>query len=325
MERQGEMQAPTRRGAVYEVTPDLSLLQLSIVNVYFYGEQGGADRGWALIDAGMAFSRGSIVRTAAELFGANSRPAAIVLTHGHFDHVGALPALADLWDAPVYAHELELPYLTGRSSYPPPDPTVGGGAMSFLSRLYPRGPIDLGDRVRPLPADGTVPGMPGWRWVHTPGHTPGHVSFFRDEDRALVVGDAFVTVKQESALAVLSQRQQVRRPPAYYTTDWDMALESVKTLARLHPEVAATGHGLPMYGEMMRQQLAELVREWNRSALPARGRYVKEPVISDENGVVYVPPPVSDPQMAILMGVGLAVGLGLMLFRGNGKKSPPVR
>ena len=53
-------------------------------------------------------------------------PAAVLLTHGHFDHVGALKELADQWDAPIYAHGLEHPYLDGRSSYPPPDPTVGG-------------------------------------------------------------------------------------------------------------------------------------------------------------------------------------------------------
>jgi hypothetical protein len=132
-------------------------------------------------------------------------------------------------------------------------------------------------------------------------------------------------VKQESALAVLSQRQEVRRPPAYYTTDWGAALESVRALARLHPEVAATGHGLPMYGESMRQQLAGLIREWNRAAVPPRGRYVKEPAVSDEHGVVYVPPPVSDPQMAALMGAGLAVGLGLLLLRNSGDASRRAR
>ena len=52
---------------------------------------------------------------------------------------------------PIYAHELELPYLTGRSPYPPPDPTVGGGLMADLSWMYPRGPIDLGDRVQRPP------------------------------------------------------------------------------------------------------------------------------------------------------------------------------
>src|SRR5215207_2933833 len=133
-----------------------------------------------------------------------TQPAAIVLTHGHFDHIGALHTLLHKWDVPVYAHRLELPYLTGQSSYPPPDPTVGGGAMAAMSRFYPRGPYNFEGRVQPLPVDGSVPGMPGWRWIHTPGHSPGHVSLFRDADRLLLAGDAFVTQRQESLLAVLS-------------------------------------------------------------------------------------------------------------------------
>jgi glyoxylase-like metal-dependent hydrolase (beta-lactamase superfamily II) len=308
-------QAPRPSGSALEVTPDLACVQLPIVNLYLYGPPHAGDRQWVLIDAGLAFSAGKIARAAAERFGA-SRPAAIVLTHGHFDHVGALPDLADRWDAPVYAHELELPYLTGRSSYPPPDPAVGGGAMSFLSRFYPRGPIDLGARVRTLPPDGSVPGMPGWRWIHTPGHTAGHVALSRDADRTLVAGDAFVTVKQESALdALLLQRPHVRRPPAYYTTDWEAARRSVVALAELRPNVAATGHGLPMYGERMRAELETLAREWDRLAVPAHGRYVRQPAVTDERGVVAVPPPVTDPQLLAVAGLGIAAVAGALVLR----------
>lgn len=305
-----------------EVTHDLACLQLPIVNVYFVGGYGAADRKWVLIDAGLPFCGPRIVRAAEERFGARSRPAAILLTHGHFDHVGALPDLADSWDAPVYAHELEMPYLTGRSSYPPPDPAVGGGAMSFLSRLYPRGPIDVGSRVKTLPADGSVPELPGWRWLHTPGHSPGHVSFFREADRALVVGDAFVTVKQESALdALFFQHPQVRRPPAYYTPDWEAARRSVEMLAQLRPSVAATGHGLPMSGPPMQRELEELVQHWPQRATPAHGRYVHEPAITDERGLVRVPPPVVDPQLLLVAGLGLAALLGTMLLTRGAARS----
>src|SRR4051794_15061979 len=117
-------------GALLKVTHDVACLPLSIVNVYFVGVPGAADRSWALIDAGLRFSEATIRSAAAQRFGAGSRPAAIILTHGHFDHVGSVRALAKSWDTAVYAHKLELPYLTGKSSYPPPDPTVGGGAMS---------------------------------------------------------------------------------------------------------------------------------------------------------------------------------------------------
>jgi len=296
------------------VTADVACLPLSLVNLYFYGVAGAVDRSWVLIDAGLAWSADHIMQTVAERFGAQSRPAAIVLTHGHFDHVGALPELANRWQAPIYAHELELPYLTGRSSYPPPDPAVGGGAMSFLSRLYPRGPYDFGDRVHPLPQDGSVPGMVGWRWVATPGHSPGHVSFFRDSDRTLIAGDAFVTQRQESAWAVLTQPQEVRRPPAYFTPDWQTARRSVETLAQLRPNIAATGHGVPMHGERMRQELEALVRDWDRVAVPSHGRYVRQPAIMDKGGLVSVPPAVSDPQLVALAGLGLAAVVGTLLI-----------
>ena len=71
-------------------------------------------------------------------FGHDSRPEAIFLTHGHFDHAGNASALSDLWGVPIYAHPMELPYLTGRSDYPPPDPTVGG-AIAMMSRVLPHG------------------------------------------------------------------------------------------------------------------------------------------------------------------------------------------
>mgnify|MGYP002785033021 CR=1 FL=1 len=308
-------QAARLRGSATGVTHDLACLPMSIVNLYFYGVPNAGDRGWVMIDAGLAISTGRILRAAVQRFGPDARPAAIILTHGHFDHVGALPHLAELWNVPVYAHELEMPYLTGRSSYPPPDPAVGGGAMSFLSRLYPRGPIDLGNRVRVFPGDGSVPGMPDWRWIHTPGHTAGHVALFRNSDRTLIAGDAFVTQRQESALCVLTQRPEVRRPPAYYTTDWAQARRSVEILAQLRPEIAATGHGVPMAGEALRRQLDALVRDWNEVAVPPQGRYVKEPAVTDARGVVSVPPAVFDPQLLTVAGVGLMAAVGALALR----------
>jgi glyoxylase-like metal-dependent hydrolase (beta-lactamase superfamily II) len=213
-----------------------------------------------------------------------------VLTHGHFDHVGALEDLAETWDVPVYAHELELPYLDGRSSYPPPDPTVGGGMLAVLSPFFPRGPINVGKRLRTLPADGSVPGMPGWRWIPTPGHTPGHVSFWRDRDRTIIAGDAFITTKQESVYAVAKQEPEMHGPPMYYTPDWEDARVSVCKLAALEPELAVTGHGRAMKGEDMRRALHQLADNFDEVAVPEHGRYVGHPAQADASGVTYIPP-----------------------------------
>jgi len=266
-----EAKAETRSRAHPDlVARDLAYLRVGLVNVYLYGRPGAPSGSWVLIDAGLPGSASRIVRAAEEWIGPWARPAAIVLTHGHFDHVGTLRTLADRWDVPVYAHPQELPYLTGQMAYPPPDPSVGGGALAALSRFYPRGPIDISDRIQVLPEDGSVPGMPGWRWIHTPGHTPGHVSLFRDQDRTLIVGDAFVTTKQESATAVMAQRPELHGPPAYFTQDWVAARRSVETLANLAPLRVAAGHGRPLHGTEMLADLQELARNFDRLAVPRR-------------------------------------------------------
>lgn len=310
---------------LWALPDDLGYLRTLIVNVYFFGAPGAGDRAWVLIDAGIAGSATAIARAAAARFGPHARPSAIVLTHGHFDHVGAVRELAAAWDVPVYAHPLELPYLTGRSAYPPPDPSVGGGAMAALSWFYPRGPIDLGDRVRPLPEDGSIPGMPDWRWVHTPGHAPGHVSFFRDRDRTLIAGDAVITVKQESALAVLLQRPELHGPPMYYTPDWDAARRSVRRLADLGPRAVATGHGVPVRGAGMGAALHALADDFERMAVPAHGRYVGRSAVMDEHGVVTVPPPTFTAGHLALWGLGALVVAGVLMARSTRGRQPTER
>jgi glyoxylase-like metal-dependent hydrolase (beta-lactamase superfamily II) len=262
-------------GGIHEVTPDLGYQRLAIVNVAFFGAPNAASGKWVLIDAGVIGTARMISRAAEKRFGAGSRPAAIVLTHGHFDHVGAVEDLADKWGVPVYAHEQELPYLDGRMSYPPPDPTVGGGLMAALSTFFPRGPIDLGSRLKTLPADGSVPGMPGWRWIPTPGHTPGHVSLWREADRTIIAGDAFITTRQESAYAAAKQEPEMHGPPMYYTPDWESAKASVQRLAALEPELAVTGHGRAMKGAHMRSALHALADGFDAIAVPDHGRYVR--------------------------------------------------
>ncbi|QRG69307.1 MBL fold metallo-hydrolase [Brevibacillus choshinensis] len=263
-------------GVGQNVTPDLYCYCIQVVNVCFIGHVDGTD-GWVLVDAGMPKSTNEILAAAEARFGANRPPSAILLTHGHFDHVGALLDLAAHWDVPVYAHELEFPYLTGQSNYPEPDPTVEGGMVAKLSPLFPNEAIDVGQHLQKLPSDGSIPGLPEWRWIHTPGHSPGHVSFFRESDRSLVAGDAFINVRQDSLFKVVTQTQELSGPPRYLTTDWEAARESVRKLAEVKPAVAITGHGLPLSGEMLSPGLDKLVRDFDRVAVPDYGRYVKVP------------------------------------------------
>jgi glyoxylase-like metal-dependent hydrolase (beta-lactamase superfamily II) len=280
------------------VAEDVWFLRTLMVNLFIVRD--GAS--WFLVDAGLAGYADTIQREARAYVGPGP-PAAIVLTHGHFDHVGSLQPLLESWDVPVYAHRLERPYLTGRSAYPPPDPLVGRGAMSLMSRLYPRGPIDLGSRLQTLPEDGAIPGTREWRWVATPGHSPGHVSLFRERDRTLLAGDAVTTVRQESVIAVAMQRTELHGPPAYFTQDWRAAGDSAGRLAALEPEVLAAGHGEPLSGPTMRRDLRALAARFDDLEVPSFGRYAKQPAVTDERGIVRLPP---DPLPKVIAAAGVA-------------------
>jgi glyoxylase-like metal-dependent hydrolase (beta-lactamase superfamily II) len=304
-----------------EVAPGVAFMRCAMVNVAVIGDPAR----WVLVDAGLPGYASAIREAAAARFGPAARPDAIVLSHGHFDHVGSLDALLAQWDAPVYAHRLEMPYLTGRSPYPPPDPLVGGGAMAVLSRLYPRGPIDLDGRVRELPADGSIPYAPDWRWIHTPGHTPGHVSLFRQSDRTLLSADAVTTTKQESALAILTQRCELHGPPAYFTPDWDRARDSVRALSALEPQLVLAGHGQPWSGTDMQARLRALAANFDTTERPRLGRYGRQPAIADETGVLMLPPDPLPPLLAgatALMATAALVWMGVQYSHGDAGRSP---
>lgn len=259
--------------AVKVVALDIAYKRLVMVNVVYLGSPLGGEREWVLVDAGLPGSAGAIARGAEHRFGTTGPPAAIIMTHGHFDHVGALETLAERWEVPIFAHTRELPYLDGRESYPRPDPSAGGGLVAALSPLFPRGPIDVSKHLQPLPEDGSVPFLPEWRWIHTPGHAPGHISLWRERDHALVAGDAFITT-QDSAYGAATQTPELRGPPRPFTPDWSSARESVRRLAALEPYLVITGHGHAMHGPVMLHALEILARDFDRIAVPEHGRYV---------------------------------------------------
>jgi glyoxylase-like metal-dependent hydrolase (beta-lactamase superfamily II) len=249
------------------IAAGLSGLKITFVNVFGLQHQDGS---WTLIDTALPFSAGRIKSWAENTF--KRPPNAIVLTHGHFDHAGAAKELSEQWDVPVYAHALEFPYLTGLEEYPAPDWKAGGGVMPLMSPTLPRGPIDLGSRLRELPGEGSelsLAEMPGWKLIHTPGHTPGHVSFFRESDKTLLVGDAFCTTKAESFFAAnLFQPAELHGPPSYFTSDWGAAKVSVRKLAALEPITVAPGHGKPLAGAEVPAALHTLADNFERIATP---------------------------------------------------------
>lgn len=189
--------------------------------------------------------------------------------------------------------------------------------MAQMSRLFPYGGIDLGIHLRVLPEDGSVPGQPEWRWLHTPGHTSGHISLFREDDRSLVAGDAVITVNQENPAKLMTQVREFRNPPRSLTQDWVAARRSIERLAELRPNLVATGHGLPVAGNWVPDELQKFATNFTP---PQRGRYVNTPVRADEYGILYVPPAPPDPMPMYAAGAGLAAAAGLMMFAAKRRK-----
>ncbi|MGD7008891.1 MBL fold metallo-hydrolase [Metabacillus sp. 84] len=255
-------------GSVEEAAPGVYCRTIQIVNVCLIQDQFATDN-WVLVDAGMTGSADSIIQFTESLLPDGLLPRAILLTHGHFDHVGAIIELINHWNIPVYAHPFEIPYLTGKENYPEGS-TLPKGLMAKLSPYYPNEAINLDKHVQELPLDGEVPFLKGWRWVHTPGHTKGHVSFIREEDRVLIAGDAFVTVKQESLYHVVVQDLEISGPPQYFTFHWTEAKESVSKLEELKPSAAVTGHGKPVRGAKLAGGLKDLVTNFDKAAVPSR-------------------------------------------------------
>ncbi|MBA2174603.1 MBL fold metallo-hydrolase [Halobacillus locisalis] len=248
-----------------QVIEDVAFYRTLIVNVIFIGKP--KDSNWVLVDCGIGNYAKRIIEAAEKRFGEHP-PKAIILTHGHFDHVGSAEKLAEHWNVPIFIHPKEMDYVTGKRDYPVGDATVGGGLFSILSPFFPTKPVDISKYIHPIPENGSLPFLDDWKVLLTPGHTPGHISLFRESDRTLLAGDAIITVKQESSMAVFIQHQHIHGPPAYFTHNWENAEESVKTLAKLQPRVVMTGHGLPMEGELLAEQLQELAGNFKELAVP---------------------------------------------------------
>jgi glyoxylase-like metal-dependent hydrolase (beta-lactamase superfamily II) len=287
------------------------------VNVYFV--ETGTPGEWVLIDTGLPGSEKEIIAAADKLFSPGSRPEAILLTHGHLDHMGAAKELAAHWKVPVVVHPLELPYVTAKALYPPRDPTVGG-SLAFMSRFFPTQLPNLEGVVEALPLDDEhPPHLVQWRWLHVPGHAPGQVAFFRLADRTLLGADAFATTNHESVPAVLLGLPEISVAGAPFNYDWEKCFQSVQLLADLEPRAIGCGHGPVISGPEATAGLRHLADHYH---LPKQGRYLHEPARTDASGVEHLPPAPEDklPRQAAAIGVSLLLAGGAWLFLGGRRK-----
>ncbi|WP_344717173.1 MBL fold metallo-hydrolase [Brevibacterium daeguense] len=232
-------------------------------NVYFLRSAVG----WVLVDTGWPGSEQAIVAAAELLHGTGARPAAIVLTHIHPDHTGSLPELARRWGVGVHVHPAEVPQAQGKllDEYANP---LDRRVLRPVMRLLPSGAMqetDLSDVVRTFDPAAGVPGLPEWRCVPTPGHTPGHIALLREADGVLLAGDAVLTVDVNSPTGLVSGAQRVGGPPWITTWDRPAAEASIVALADLRPHVLAPGHGLPLTGPEATRLLSDFAAGLRRT------------------------------------------------------------
>jgi glyoxylase-like metal-dependent hydrolase (beta-lactamase superfamily II) len=193
----------------------IPLIPRSGINAYLLGD--------VLVDAGVKAHGGKIVR---ELEG---RPvSAHAITHAHADHVGGTRHVQETLRVPVWVGAGDAGAL--RAGHPPAPPGRRGG--SLLERYGSFPPAEPDRELR----EGDEVG-PGFVVLDTPGHSPGHVSFWRERDRTLVCGDVFFN------MSVVTTRVGLRQPPDLFTHDPALNRRSERRLADLDPALVLFGHG----------------------------------------------------------------------------------
>lgn len=196
------------------------------------------DDGVVAVDAGMKSTGADMLHALSEIGRSPKELRAILVTHWHNDHSAGAAQLAELSGAPVFYHHAEAPHLTGA--------TVTPGLRSKISRLIPEtGPLVLfkgllGDAPdNPVAATRHVSGrdllLDAFDVLETPGHTPGHLSFFHRPTRTLFAGDA---------LAVINGRLRFMSRPV--TEDLAQARQSMLRLLELSIENICPGHREPL-------------------------------------------------------------------------------
>ena len=224
------------------VAPGVHRLAHARVSCYLI-EEGDAV---TLVDAGLPRVRPVLDRALAAI---GRRPAdvrALVLTHAHFDHVGAAASVQADWGVPVLAHPAEHALAAHPYSYAHEDPRLlyplthpkgvpllaemaAGGAFAVRGVTGVRS-FEPGDVL-------DVPGSP--RVVFSPGHTAGHSALHLPDRDALLTGDALVTLDPYNA------RTGPRIVAGAATADSAQALESLEALAATGAGVLLPGHGEP--------------------------------------------------------------------------------
>jgi hydroxyacylglutathione hydrolase len=197
------------------------------INAYLVGD--------VLIDAGTRWARKRFLKLL------RGRPLSMVaLTHCHPDHQGSARAVCEAFNVPLACHPADAPAVEGRAAMVPRNLPIR------LSTFFWAGPPCKVDR---LLKEGDV--VAGFQVLHAPGHTPGHVVFFRESDRVLIAGDVLAN------LNYLTGRPGLREPPAFFSADPEQNRQSIRAVLALKPAVLCFGHGPPLRSVLDLERLVD--------------------------------------------------------------------
>jgi hydroxyacylglutathione hydrolase len=214
-----------------EIAPDvfhIPVLPRDGVNTYVIGD--------VLVDTGYRFSAGAIKKAIGD-----RQLSAIALTHAHPDHQGSARKLADELGLPVWVgagdrEAAESGRIVTNPALQKPGLSLLAGALARMPKVAIARGLREGDEL-----------AAGFVVLDTPGHSPGHVSFWRESDRTLLCGDVFFNLHPVT-LAV-----GLRQPPVLLTTDPALNRRSERRVAELEPVTAGCGHGPVLEGDAAAQ------------------------------------------------------------------------
>ncbi|MCF4097725.1 MBL fold metallo-hydrolase [Maritalea mediterranea] len=205
---------------MHEIAPavfQIPLMPRNAINCYLIDD--------VLVDAGIKSSSKKILKALK-----GHEVSKHVLTHAHADHQGASKDICTRLGIPLLTSEIERDNAeSGHATrnYPERDSLIARFQQKFWA-----GP---GHKVDQTLKEGDRVGS--FEVVDTPGHAPGHISFFRRADGVLIAGDALVNMNLLTTIVGLGL------PPAAFTTDQQQNIQSIKKLYALKPKIICFGHG----------------------------------------------------------------------------------